>query len=616
MPDLSRFDDWLTWLPEYAAADPDVRCVWVGGSAVTGGWDEWSDLDVDVLTTPGTSVAAYGRLLTAVRERFTPDHVWEMPEGTRPDGRQCFVNPQPRAGLLDEPTLILDLSVVDVGDHRVVDVRRHGTPLVLHDPDGLLELRHDDPAALGTQAAEAVDQIRQRFATVEWLVNRATARGAPARGGGALPAVRADAAGPAAARRALSLATRLRAALPGHRPAGRRGRPGHRTAARCRPARGAVRGVPSAGRPSCWRTCVPPEEPSLDGRYPVPTPWSPTPRSPMSTNWAQNLTYRADRVHRPSSVAELQELVAGSTRLKALGTRHCFNDIADVVDGDQVDVSGLPPVLEIDSDRAVARVERRERYGELAATLDAAGFALPNLASLPHISVAGAVATGDPRLGRRATATSPRSVAALELVTADGELLTLRPRRPRRFAGAVVGLGALGVVTTLTLDVCRRSTCARTSTSDCSWEAAGREHFDAHLSEPATASACSPTGADAGVNQVWVKRRVATGGTLPAPPTSSARAGRGEPSPPPDRSSRPRTAPSSSACPAPWHERLPHFRLEFTPSSGEELQTGVPRAARATRAAAIDAVARLAAAASRRCCRSPSCARSRPTTCG
>ena len=177
-PDLSRFSDWLAWLPEHAAADPDLRCAWVGGSAATGGWDRWSDLDVVVLTTPGTAGAAYDRLLTAIRGRFAPDHVWELPDSARPDGRQCFVNPQPRAGLLDEPTRIVDLAVLDVGDtHRLIDVRRHGTPLVLHDPDGLVELRPDDPETLASGAAEALDQIRQRFATAEWLVNRATARG-------------------------------------------------------------------------------------------------------------------------------------------------------------------------------------------------------------------------------------------------------------------------------------------------------------------------------------------------------------------------------------------------------------------------------------------------------
>ena len=121
-----------------------------------------------------------------------------------------------------------------------------------------------------------------------------------------------------------------------------------------------------------------------------------------------------------TSVAEIQSLVASSTRLKALGTRHCFNDIADTA-GDQVDLSALPPVLEIDSGRATARVSAASRYGDIAATLDAAGFAVPNLASLPHISVVGAVATATHGSGEQHACLST-SVSALEMVTADGEL--------------------------------------------------------------------------------------------------------------------------------------------------------------------------------------------------
>lgn len=172
-----RYDDWLAWLPTYVADDPDLRCVWIGGSAATGGFDEWSDIDVIVLATPDTAVPAYVRMLAAIRERFGYDHVWEPSENTWPDGRQGFINLQPRAGLLDEPTRLVDLVVLDLSDrHRLIDVRRHGTPLVLHDPEGLIELRHDDEDELDRAAAAAIEQTRQRWATAEWLVNRAVAR--------------------------------------------------------------------------------------------------------------------------------------------------------------------------------------------------------------------------------------------------------------------------------------------------------------------------------------------------------------------------------------------------------------------------------------------------------
>ncbi len=178
MTDLSRYDDWLVWLREQADADPDLRVVFVGGSAVTGGYDDHSDLDVEVLATPGEAVAAYRRLLVAALRDFSVHQVWELPEATWPDGRQAFLNLRPDAGDLSEPTRIIDLHVSDLADHhRFVDPRRHGEPLVLHDPDGLVELRPDDEEEMATARAEAVAQIAARRQTAAWLVNRALARG-------------------------------------------------------------------------------------------------------------------------------------------------------------------------------------------------------------------------------------------------------------------------------------------------------------------------------------------------------------------------------------------------------------------------------------------------------
>lgn len=173
--DLSRYADWTAWLTERADDDPDVRCLWVGGSAATGGWDEWSDLDVDVLCTPGSSTAVYTRWLARARSDFRLRHVWEVPEHVWPDGRQCFLALQDRPGLLLEPTLVLDLHVSDLADHHShLDVRRHGTPVVLHDPEGLVVLEEED---VGASLAAALEQARRRRAVDEWLVNRAVARG-------------------------------------------------------------------------------------------------------------------------------------------------------------------------------------------------------------------------------------------------------------------------------------------------------------------------------------------------------------------------------------------------------------------------------------------------------
>jgi predicted nucleotidyltransferase len=176
--DLSRYDDWLVWLRKRGESDRAVRVVFVGGSAVTGGYDEHSDLDVEVLAEPGEAVAAYQRLLEAARRDFKVYAVWELPEGTWPDGRQAFLNLTPDAADLSVPTRIIDLHVSDLADHhRLVDPRRHGEPLVLHDPDGLVELRPDDEDAMERERREAVAQIAARRPTAAWLVNRAIARG-------------------------------------------------------------------------------------------------------------------------------------------------------------------------------------------------------------------------------------------------------------------------------------------------------------------------------------------------------------------------------------------------------------------------------------------------------
>ncbi len=312
----------------------------------------------------------------------------------------------------------------------------------------------------------------------------------------------------------------------------------------------------------------------------------------MSTNWAQNLTYRADRVHRPSSVTELQQLVASSRRLKALGTRHCFNDIADVVDGDQVELAGLPAALEIDSGRATARVGAASRYGDIAAALDAAGFAVANLASLPHISVAGAVATATHGSGETHGSLAT-AVSALELVTADGELRGYsRADDPEVFPGVVVGLGALGVVTTLTLDLVPRFEVRQDLFERLSWDAAV-EHFD-EIQRAGYSVSLFTNWADPYVGQVWLKNVVAPGQDTGMPADLFGAPAATEPlSPAAWIGETAENCNDQLGRPGAWFDRLPHFRLDFTPSVGRELQTEyfVPRAHLAAAVAAVRGLA-------------------------
>jgi predicted nucleotidyltransferase len=168
----------LAWIDDLGRRDDDLRACWVGGSAATGGYDDHSDLDIEVLAAPGEAVATYRRLLEQALDDFEVHQVWELPEATWPDGRQAFLNLTPDAGDMSRPTRIIDLHVADLADeHRFVDERRHGVPHVVHDPEGLVELRHDDDEPMERARREAVEQAAARRPTAEWLVNRALARG-------------------------------------------------------------------------------------------------------------------------------------------------------------------------------------------------------------------------------------------------------------------------------------------------------------------------------------------------------------------------------------------------------------------------------------------------------
>ncbi len=305
-------------------------------------------------------------------------------------------------------------------------------------------------------------------------------------------------------------------------------------------------------------------------------------------NWAGNVVFTAGRVHRPRTIEELQALVAASEQIHAIGTGHSFSRVADTP-GVLVSVADLPTVIDIDPGRASVRVSAGVRYGELAVRLQAAGFALHNLASLPHISVAGACATathgsGD-RNGNLATA-----VSAIEMVTAAGELAVLRRDRDSGvFPGAVVGLGALGVVTSMTLDIVPAFDVRQyvyEGLPAAQLNASFEEIFSSGYSVSVFTDWQGPLH-----NQVWVKCRA--GPAAAAPPRQrwmGARLADGPRHPVPGMPAGNCTEQQGS--PGPWHERLPHFRLDFTPSSGAELQSEylVPRQ---LGVAALEAIASL-----------------------
>ncbi len=140
-------------------------------------------------------------------------------------------------------------------------------------------------------------------------------------------------------------------------------------------------------------------------------------------NWAGNLTYRAARLLEPETVEQVQEFVRGSRSLRVLGSRHAFSSLADTT-GDHLSLARLPRIVEIDAAGGTVTIDGAIRYGDLAPVLHAAGFALHNLASLPHISIAGACATGTHGSGDRSGNLST-AVRSMDVVRADGELVTI-----------------------------------------------------------------------------------------------------------------------------------------------------------------------------------------------
>lgn len=291
---------------------------------------------------------------------------------------------------------------------------------------------------------------------------------------------------------------------------------------------------------------------------------SPVPR----TNWSGNYHYSTDKVLQPTTVAEVQDAVRSVAQVRALGTRHSFNGIADSRSA-QISMLGMKDV-HVDAAARTVTVGAGIRYGELAIALDRQGFALHNMASLPHISVAGACSTATHGSGMK-NGNLSTAVRALEFVRADGTVCTLsRAKDGERFAGAVVGLGALGLVTHMTLAVEPRYEMTQVVYRDLRF--AELEHHLAEVMGAGYSVSLFTDWQQGTAGEVWIKRRVDQGGAAaPAPMFYGATLATKKMHPIPEH--------PADACtdqlnvPGPWYERLPHFKLDFTPSSGQELQT-------------------------------------------
>ncbi len=292
-------------------------------------------------------------------------------------------------------------------------------------------------------------------------------------------------------------------------------------------------------------------------------------------NWAGNYTYSHFPAQAAGSVEEVQALVKKHRRLKVLGTRHCFNHIADSKE-QLISLERLNTIRALDREALTVTVDAGVRYGELAVWLNERGYALHNLASLPHISVVGGCATATHGSGVR-NGSLATAVRAMELITASGERVVLsREKDKETFPGAVVHLGGLGVITGITVAIEPAYQVRQYVYEDLPmWEL--EKHFPAIMSAGYSVSLF--TGwRDENIDSVWIKSRVGVTGEWQGDASFfGARAARHDLHPIKEVPAENCTA--QMGIPGPWHERLPHFRMGFTPSSGKELQSEyfVPR---------------------------------------
>jgi len=288
---------------------------------------------------------------------------------------------------------------------------------------------------------------------------------------------------------------------------------------------------------------------------------------PRLKNWAGNLTYSTDHVQYPKSVAEVQQLIKKLPKLRALGTRHCFNTIADSKD-DLVSTRDLNKVIAIDAKNHTVTVEGGIKYGELAPYLHQHGYALHNLASLPHISVAGSITTATHGSGIK-NGNLSSAVTGLEIVIADGSVVHLsKATDPEKLNAAVVGLGALGIITKVTLQIqptynMRQRVFLKLPMSQL------KLHFEEIMSAGYSVSLFTDWQSDS-INEVWIKSRMDEKDHN-QPEFYGAKAATKNLHPIIDHSAESCT--DQMGVPGPWYERLPHFKMGFTPSSGKELQS-------------------------------------------
>ena len=280
-------------------------------------------------------------------------------------------------------------------------------------------------------------------------------------------------------------------------------------------------------------------------------------------NWSKNIEFNDRKYFQPESISELQELIRTNQKIRVRGTAHCFNDIADT-SSYAINLSKMPKTIEVDVEKKSVLVAAGLKYGELAPVLHEQGWALDNLASLPHISIAGSISTGTHGSGVK-NKNLANQVISFDVVTAEGEIRHIDRSNPA-FSAMVVGLGLGGIVYQYELRIEPTYEIRQVVYPNIPLDILQR-NFDPIMSTAYSVSYFTDWGSDQ-VGNLWCKFRADE--VIPDSIGGCAQA---------DKKYHPITSVNPEACteqlgvPGDWHQRLSHFKLEYTPSVGEEIQT-------------------------------------------
>lgn len=276
-------------------------------------------------------------------------------------------------------------------------------------------------------------------------------------------------------------------------------------------------------------------------------------------NWAGTHEFAASVVHDPATIEDAQAIVARTERVRPLGTRHSFNDIADGVELiSLVDVAPEPS-----TDGNTVTVTGGTKYAVVASWLQERGLALHNMGSLPHISVAGATSTATHGSGTSLGNLST-GIRALEFIAPNGELTTISHGDPD-FAGAAVALGALGPISRVTLAVQPSYLVRQDTYRGLSWDAL---LSDVGAVFRAGYSVSVFTDWVSSLSDLWVKTRM-DADTPVVDDLFGAQRETGQR----NVLEGVDNMTVQGGVPGPWSERLPHFRIDATPSNGDEIQS-------------------------------------------